>query len=208
MAAAREALDVAEELSPDDSEAKLLSAAVSIELGQFQEARKRLLPLLERGEAGPEVLFLTGKALAGLGRVDEALARFRETVAIEPRFHEAYFEAGRLMNERRDFDAAFRLWSRASSLAPDDVRYNRELASLVLAQRLDEEAGLAACDRLMILDEENHWQYLQWIAELYIRRGWKREARDPLRKALALVPQERRRERHAIEELLSSLQNC
>lgn len=207
IARARDVLDIAERLAPEDEEARLLSAAVSIELGRFHEARARLLPLVERGEADPEVLFLTGKALAGLGRADEALARFRETAALEPHFHEAYFEAGRLMKERGDVDATFRLWNRASSLAPDDVHYNRELASLVLAHRLDEEAGLAACDRLMVVDEENRWQYLHWIAELYIRRGWKREARDPLRKALALVPDERRRERHLIEELLSSLQN-
>jgi tetratricopeptide (TPR) repeat protein len=204
---ARAVLDVAERLAPEDEEARLLSAAVSIELGSFQEARARLVPLLERGDAEPEVLFLAGKALAGLGRVDDALAKFRETAAIEPHFHEAYFEAGLLMRERGDVEAAFRLWNRASSLAPDDVPYNRELASLVLAQRLDEEAGLAACDRLMVLDEENRWQYLHWIAELYIRRGWRREARDPLQKALELVPQDRRRERHLIEELLSSLQN-
>jgi tetratricopeptide (TPR) repeat protein len=207
VARARAVLDVADRLAPEDEEARLLSAAVSIELGRFQDARARLLPLLERGDAAPEVLFLSGKALAGLGRVDEALARFRETATLEPHFHEAYFEAGGLMKLRGDVDAAFRLWNRASSLAPDEVRYNRDLASLVLAHRLDEEAGLAACDRLMVIDEENRWQYLHWVAELYIRRGWRREARDPLQKALELLPHERRRERHQIEELLSSLQN-
>ncbi len=203
----RAALDVADRLSPDDEEARLLSAAVSIELGRFQDARARLVPLIERGTPEPEVRFLIGKALAGLGRVDEALSQFRETVSAEPHFHEAYFEAGRLLQERGDVEAAFQLWNRASNLAPDDVRYNRELASLVLANRFDEEAGLAACDRLMVVDEESRWQYLQWIAELYIRRGWKREARDPLRKALELLPRERSRERHVIEELLSSIQN-
>jgi hypothetical protein len=57
----------------------------------------------------------------------------------------------------------------------------------------------------MLEDPENRWQYLQWIAELYVRRGWKREARDPLEKALSLVPPERLTERHAIEALLRSL---
>ncbi|MGH9323365.1 MAG: tetratricopeptide repeat protein [Vicinamibacteria bacterium] len=202
---ARDALEIAERLAPTDDEGRLLSAAVHLELGRFQEARSRLLPLLDHGEAGPEVLYLMGKALSGLKHVDEALEKFRETVKIEPHFHEAFFEGGRLLKERGDVEGAFQLMSRASALAPDDVHYNRELASLVLSHALDERVGLAACDRLMVADDENRWQYLHWIAELYIRRGWKREARDPLEKALALVPEERRRERHAIEEMLSSL---
>lgn len=205
LAEAKAALEIAERLAPEDEEGRILAAAVDVETGGFQEARARLLRWIERGGGGPEARFLLGKALAGMNRVDQALEAFRETVSMEPRFHEAFFEAGRLLRARGDVEAAFRLLSRASALAPDEVRYNRELASLVLENALNEEAGLAACDRLMVSDEENRWQYLQWIAELYIRRGWKREARDPLQKALSLVPPELRSERHAIEERLQSL---
>lgn len=204
---AREALEVAEGLAPDDDEGRLLLAAVNVELGRFPEARRYLLPLMERGSARPEVSFLMGRSLAGMGRIAEALETFRQTARMEPRFHEAFFEAGMLLAARGDVEAAFGLLNRAAALAPDEIRYNREILSLVLAHRLDEEAGLAACDRLMVTDEDNRWQYLQWIAELYIRRGWKREARDPLQKALALVPPERGQERHRIEERLESLQN-
>jgi tetratricopeptide (TPR) repeat protein len=202
---ARAALEIAERLAPEDEEGRILAAAVSIEIGGFAQARARLQPVIERGGGGPEARFLMGKAFAGMNRVDEALDEFRETVLMEPHFHEAFFEAGRLLRERGDIDAAFELLKRASGLAPDEVHYSRELASLVLENALDEEVGLAACDRLMVADEENRWQYLQWVAELYIRRGWKREARDPLEKALSLLPPERRSERHTIEARLQSL---
>jgi tetratricopeptide (TPR) repeat protein len=201
----REALEVASRLSPDDEEGRLLAAAVSVELGRFAEARYALAPLLRDGRARPEVLFLTGKALAGLNRTDEALERFRQTVKLEPHFHEAFFEAGRIMDARGDVEAAFELWSRAAGLAPDEVPYNRALVRLVLSHSLDEDAGLAACDRLMLLDPPNQWEYLHWIAELYLRRGWYREAKDPLSKALGLVPRERGLERRAIEERLRDL---
>ena len=141
----------------------------------------------------------------GLKRDDAALEKFREAVALEPNFDEAYFEAALLLGKVHDSEAQFGLLNRACALAPDEVRYNRELARLVLAETFDEEAGLAACDRLMITDEDNAWQYLYWIAELYIRRGWKREARDPLEKALRLVPPERSADRHEIETRLASL---
>jgi len=202
---AKTALETASRLAPDDEEGRVLAAAVHIETGRFSEARARLLPVVEGGGGGPEARFLLGKAAAGMNLVDEALDAFRETVLIEPHFHEAFFEAGRLLRKRGDIEAAFELLKRASGLAPDEVRYSRELASLVRENALDEEAGLSACDRLMLEDPENRWQYLQWVAELYVRRGWKREARDPLEKALSLVPPERLSERHAIETLLRSL---
>jgi len=202
---AKAALAIAERLAPEDEEGRILAAAVHVETGGYQQARARLLPVIERGGGGPEARFLLGKALAGMNRGDQALEAWRETVSMEPHFHEAFFEGGRLLRERGDIEGSFQLLSRASALAPDEVHYNRELVSLVLENNLDEEAGLAACDRLMVSDEENRWQYLHWIGELYIRRGWKREARDPLQKALSLVPSERRSERCAIEELLKSL---
>jgi tetratricopeptide (TPR) repeat protein len=204
---ARAALEISSLLAPDDDEGRILAAAVLIETGGFPEARARLLPMIERGGGGPDARFLLGKALVGMNRVDEALEALRETVLMEPHFHEAFFEAGRLLRARGDIEAAFELLKRASGLAPDEVRYGREVVSLVLESGLEEEAGLAACDRLMVGDEENRWQYLHWIAELYIRRGWKREARDPLEKALSLVPPERRSERHAIEARLQSLKD-
>jgi Flp pilus assembly protein TadD len=126
---------------------------------------------------------------------------------MEPHFHEAFFEASRLLRARGDLEAAFELLKRASGLAPDEVRYNRDLAALVLEHGLEEEAGLAACDRLMVADEENRWEYLHWVGQLYLRRGWKREARDPLEKALALAPAERRSERHEIQARLDSLED-
>jgi tetratricopeptide (TPR) repeat protein len=202
---ARSVLEIAERLAPEDDEGRILAAAVRIETGDSPGARARLLPLVERGGGGPEARFLLGKALAGMGRVDEALDALRETVLMEPHFHEAFFEASRLLRARGDVEAAFELLKRASGLAPDEVRYGRELAALVLENALEEETGLAACDRLMLADEENRWEYLHWVGQLYIRRGWKREARDPLEKALALAPPERRSERHAIQTRLDSL---
>jgi tetratricopeptide (TPR) repeat protein len=200
MGLAREALKLAHGAAPTDIEVLVLLSAVNIELGHYGEARERLVSVAESEGDDPDVIFLLGRALVGLKQEDAALEKFRETVANEPNFHEAYFEAALLLGHDRE--AQFRLLNRACALAPDEVRYNRELARLVLAETFDEETGLAACDRLMVTDEGNAWEYLYWIAQLYIRRGWKREARDPLQKALRLVPPERSADRRAIEACL------
>ena len=203
---ARAALARAERTSRGDREAVVLLAAVEIELGAYDAARERLADLSGLAGNDPEATFLHGKALAGSNRIDEALERFRQTAKLEPHFHEAFFEASRHLAARGDVGAAFQLLNRACSLAPDDVQYNRVMARLVLDNALDENAGLAACDRLMVTDEDNAWQYLYWIAELYIRRGWLKEARDPLGKALQLVPVERTADRLAIERRLMTLE--
>ncbi len=205
MDAARDALKLAERLAPHDTEVRVLLSAVNIELGRYDEAREHLEDIANTGETDPDVSFLLGRALSGLERHDAALEKFRETVAIESNFHEAYFEASVLLGKNSDRESQFQLLSRACAIAPDEVRYNRELVRLVLSEAFDEEAGLAACDRLMVTDEDNAWQYLFWIAQLYVRRGWKREAQDPLQKALRLVPPDKSAERREIEAFLATV---
>jgi tetratricopeptide (TPR) repeat protein len=208
MDRARIELEKAYALRPKDRELQNLLAAVDIQLGRFENAAGILVPLVQMDTeaVGPETVFLLGRALVGLGKTDQALERFKQTVELDGRFHEAFFEAARILKERSDVSGALRLLGQACSLAPDEVPYNRELARLVLDNEIEEEIGLEACDRLMVTDEERQWQYLAWIAELYIRRGWKGEARDPLRKALELVPASETAERRALERRLADLE--
>jgi tetratricopeptide (TPR) repeat protein len=207
MERARMELEKAYRMNPDDPEILHLLAAVDIQLARFDEAAGLLEPFVEKGkDSGPEALFLLGRAMAGLGRTDEAMVRYRETVKLDSRFHEAYFEGGLILRDHGDVEGALRLLARASALVPDEVPYNIELARLVLDQELDEQVGLEACDRLMVTDEDNRWRYLSWIAELYVRRGWEREARDPLRKALKLLPLDLTEERFALERRLAELE--
>jgi tetratricopeptide (TPR) repeat protein len=206
MESSRFELEKAVRLDPLDLEGLNLLAAVLIQLGRFDEASRILDPLAQKEDAGPETFFLLGQCLVGLGREDEALERFRETVAIDSLFHEAFFEGAMLLKKRGDIPNALPLMSRACTISPDEVSYNLELVEWVLAQDLDEEIGLAACDRLMVTDEPNQWRYLGWVAELYLRRGWRREARDPLRKALNLVPPDRTEERQRLQRQLAELE--
>jgi tetratricopeptide (TPR) repeat protein len=206
MKAAREELEKAIRLSPSDLEASSLLAAVHIQLGDFEQAEAILAPLVDRHDAGPEPCFLLGRSMAGQGKPEDALARFREAVKRDSGFPDAYFEAGKLLKQEGDDRGALRLLRQACSILPEEIDYNRELAILVLERDLNVDTGLAACDRLMVTDEENRWEYLSWIAELYLRRGWRREATDPLRKAIDLIPQPLVREKLELEKRLAELE--
>ncbi len=212
---AARSLEKAVRLSPADPEALNLLAAVRLERGEFQEALDTLAPLdplLLNGRAGAEILFVSARALAALGQPQAALGRLKEAVGKASGFHEAYFEGGQLLLAAGDVQGAFSAFRAACSIEPGEVSYNRCLARLVLGHGghdgplgLEVREGLAACDRLMVTDEENRWQYLGWIAELYLRKGWRREARDPLEKALELIPAEKSEERRGIERRLAEL---
>ena len=204
--AARVELEKAMHLEPSDIEGGCLLAGVLLELHRYPEAETILLPIHDRAGAGGEAVFLLGQAVAGQGRHEEALRQFRHAVERDPGFHDAYFEAARLLCRRSDALGALRLLIQACSMAPEEIDYNRELVTLVLEHDLDVATGLAACDRLMVTDEENRWEYLGWIAELYLRRGWKREAVDPLKKAVELVPPERRQEKLLLRKRLVELE--
>lgn len=206
MESARFELEKAIRLNPSDLEGLNLLAAVHLQLGRFDEASRILDPLTQKEDAGPETYFLLGQCLKGQGREDEALEMFRETVAIDSLFHEAFFEGAMLLKKRGDIPNALPLLSRACAISPDEVSYNLEIVEWVLEQDLDVEIGLAACDRLMVVDESNQWRYLAWVAELYLRRGWKREARDPLSKALKLVPPDRTDDRLRLQRQLDELE--
>jgi len=207
--AAARSLEKAVRFSPADPEALNLLAAVRFERGEFQEALDTLAPLdplLLNGRAGAEILFVSARALAALGQRQSALERLKEAVGKVSGFHEAYFEGGRLLLSAGDVQGAFSAFRAACAIEPGEVPYNRTLARLVLDhQELEPAEGLAACDRLMVTDDENRWQYLGWIAELYLRKGWRREARDPLEKALELIPAEKSEERRRIERRLAEL---
>jgi tetratricopeptide (TPR) repeat protein len=207
MERARVELEKAYRMHSADPEVIHLLAAVDIQVGRFDEAASLLEPFVEKGkDSGPEALFLLGRAMAGLGKTEQAMARYRETVKLDSRFHEAYFEGAMILRDHGDLEGSLRLLTRASALVPDEVAYNIELARLVLDNELDEQVGLEACDRLMVTDEDNRWRYLSWIAELYVRRGWEREARDPLHKAVKLLPPDRTEERFALERRLAELE--
>ena len=205
MKEAEAALARARLREPNDVEGLNLLAAVKIQLGDFAGAERFLSPVDNRGEGTAETFFLLGRALSAAGRRQEALEKLAEAVRREGRFHEAYFEGGAILEAEGDVPGAFRAYRMASSLDPEDISYNRNLARVVLEHGLDVREGLAACDRLMLVDEERHWEYLSWVAELYVAAGWKREARDPLQKAIRLVPAGLVEERSRLERRLAEL---
>jgi tetratricopeptide (TPR) repeat protein len=86
--------------------------------GEFAEAIRLVEQVLVRAPTDLKALNLAGIALTGAGRIDEANARFRDALRLDPRFYPALknlaineFTAGRLDEARRHFEEVLKLSS-------------------------------------------------------------------------------------------------
>ena len=88
----------------------------------------------------PEAHYNLGNALAGLGRLDEAVASCRRAVDLKPDFPEAHNNLGNALQQLRRLDEAGACYQRAVDLQPDFAGAHYNLAMTLLA-RGDMAAG-------------------------------------------------------------------
>ena len=73
---------------------------------------------------------MQGKILEKQGKLDDALAAFRQTVLVNPKESDAYFEMGAIYQQRGDRARALAAYQKAVEISPDDADYQRALAAL------------------------------------------------------------------------------
>ena len=89
----------------------------------------------------PVSLFALGSALAREGRLEEAAQRYREALALDPRFAEGHHNLGVLLARRGELAAAVDHYRRALEIAPRAPEVHVQLAA-ALARQGDAEAAL------------------------------------------------------------------
>ena len=100
------------------------------------EVAGRLLP------REPLLLFEIARSLADDGRTDEALAKYEQTLALDPQLLDAHWERGVLLERRGLIDEALEAW-RKSGLARDAGRHSLYLAAALKSPRSTNESLLA-----------------------------------------------------------------
>jgi tetratricopeptide (TPR) repeat protein len=130
------------------------------EAGRLSEAERAYAEAAAQGGFGPELPFNHGNVLYGLGRKEEACAKFRQALGIEPTYAEAWNNLGNSLADLGRLDEAVGAYERALAVEPGyaDAHFN-------LAETLH-QMGLAA-------DAAPHWRaYLRQDA----RSAWARQA--------------------------------
>lgn len=131
--------------------------------------------------------FITaGRALAEMGRYDEALASLASARALEPANPDVYFELGLIYEDQGKTAQAFEAYQTVLQARPRDVRvYNNLAAVLITTGHFD--LAIATARMAVALAPLEAEVYLNLAAALRLR-GDQREARDVYEKILALQP--------------------
>lgn len=127
-----------------------------------------------------------GTSLARSGRLDEAIAAFREALSIEPGYTTAYYNLGLSLLEKQKPSEAVDALEAAVSLSPEDALAQRALG-IALRQTGEHEEAVRALRRAVALDSEDVLS-LQHLGRLLRDRGELEEAAAAIRSAIRLKP--------------------
>jgi Flp pilus assembly protein TadD len=119
-------------LRPDDPTLRTALGAALIAQGKWEEA-KRTIPATSPARADALALKLDAAVLAREGKDEEAIARFREALRIEPADVESLVNLGLLLMRRGDLSGARTQLESAVQIRPDHAPAQRTLA-VVLAR--------------------------------------------------------------------------
>jgi len=154
--------------------------------GRMQEAGDLFRQILETDPRYADASYFLGLIAEGEGRIDEALALYRdaaEAKSDEPAFHSAL---GNTYCRARRFEEALQALGRALALRPDDANVRNDYGmSLMELWRWDE--ALAVLEPLA----QAHPHYFEPsanLANLYRQMGRSEDAILQYRKAIALIP--------------------
>ena len=97
-------VDLLLEREPKNFSLLVLRGSILINLGSFTEALSFYEYLLEEFEPRPMVTLSYGHALKTVGRLDEAVASYRQSIALRPSFGDAYWSMANLKTFRFNDD--------------------------------------------------------------------------------------------------------
>jgi len=163
--------------------AEFQTAVQQYEAGEFEAAAAGAADMNARHPKAAPVLAVLGAALAALGRTEEAEAKYKAAIAVDPAYAEAHLRLGQLFLANADHDAAAAALERAQELIPDSPHLQKflgltywHLTKTPQALRLLEQARTALPD-----DEE----LLQGLAACLLDDKRPRQAREVIDRVIA-----------------------
>ncbi len=162
------------------------AARVLHEQKRYADARGLLELLLSRPAPSPEVLLVAARTALQLGQMKEAESLLRRHLKARPENSEAWFQLGRVLSERDDFDGAINAY-RASLARNPDARNTRLNLAVLHARNGNEREALLLYGQIL----KAHPRYTPALlnrARLHERAGRDAEAVADLEVAMRVAP--------------------
>ncbi|VAX23593.1 hypothetical protein MNBD_NITROSPINAE02-933 [hydrothermal vent metagenome] len=135
-------------LDPTIKDAWLSLSIAYLKNTQYDEAFNTLEKFKMRFPGDALGLYFTGRALAGLKRIDEAEAAFKELIEQFPRFLKGYEALAYIYRYQKKFDKAAIVYKRYLAIHPGSEEVQKELADIQLRKKSYDKAG-EAYDKLI-----------------------------------------------------------
>lgn len=159
--------------TPDRLDILHEAAAFRMEERRFDDAVDRLAAI-PKNETTPVTSFLLGKALAGLGMPDRAIAQFRRAVAKDPEYFDAWVELGLTYEAQKNYVEAERVFSRLLDSEDGNPQLVLKLADIRLKLN-DPDQALA-----VVRQYPEETELLLDAASLFITQGFPEHAEQLL----------------------------
>ena len=121
----QQALDV----DPENGPSLALLAKIDFSRGEIAKAQEEIARALKGDPYNPDYLYVQGKVLESSDPA-AALEAFRQTLLVNPRESDAYYEMGELYLKLGERDQAAAALRKAVQLSPEDPDYHKALAEL------------------------------------------------------------------------------
>ncbi len=135
QAAAVSALEAGMARFPDSEQFPFLLAHYQLRLGQAAEAERLARTVIEKSPRFSQAVILHGRALEHLGRLEEAIARYREARAQEPRNAELGIRLAETLARAGDGPAAIEVYHRLADAGTLDDRAGELVKLAMLSAR-------------------------------------------------------------------------
>lgn len=175
------------EESPESDEIWSLYAEALIETRQFEQAVTAVRRSMRVRSDHPGRLVMLGDALAELGRTDEAMRAYEDSLESDPNGAQAHGRKGMLHARARQFPQALEHFQRAVELDPDANSRTNLANALFASQRFDD--GLAQLELALREDPACAPAHLGRIKVLLMTRR-PDEARQAAEEGLRMMPRD------------------
>jgi tetratricopeptide (TPR) repeat protein len=114
---------------PENGPSLALLAKIDFSRGDIAKAQEEIARALRGDPYNPDYLYVRGKVLQSTDP-NAALEAFRQTVLVNPKEADAYYEMGEIYLKLGDRNRASQAFQKAVELSPEDPDYRRALSEL------------------------------------------------------------------------------
>ncbi len=141
------------EVEPNNSDALHLLGVIAYQVKNYDVAVDLISQAIQINDTAPNFYNSLGNALSDQGKLEEALACYRQVLALVPNFAEAYRNLGVVFKNQGLLDEALEHYQRAIHLEPNLVDAHISLGVVFLEQGLLTKA-IESCERAFALNPD------------------------------------------------------